>query len=90
MALHTEEDNILCKIFTIALCGFACTLFTNLCPHFITFFHNFSRKFMARFEIGIPTKRTSTHLFSIVKTPNKTLRDYITRFNKQALQIQEI
>lgn len=63
--------------------------FTNLPPHFIHFFQDFSKKFMARFVIGILTKRTSAYLFSMIQFPNKTLRDYVASFNK-ALWIQEI
>lgn len=45
---------------------------------------------MVKFIIGVPTKKTSVHLFSVIQISNDTLGDYMTRFNNEALQIQDI
>lgn len=88
MVLYTGEDYIFCKTFTITLRGFTFTWFISLPLHSITSFYIFARKFVARFITGVSTKQILTYLFSVIQVPNETLKDYITSFNSETLQIQ--
>lgn len=90
MALHTKEDQILHKTFTTTLRGSTFLWSINLLPHSIISFHNFARKFVTRFIIGVLMKQTSIYLFFIVQTSLENLRDYVTHFNNEALLIQDI
>lgn len=66
MVLHTREDHIFCKTFVTTLHSFTYIWFINLPLYFVTSLYNFTRSFAVRFTTGVPTKRTSEHLFSVI------------------------
>jgi hypothetical protein len=47
-------------------------------------------KLVARFNTSIPTKKTSTELFSEAKQEGESTRAYLTRFNVEMLKVEEL
>lgn len=90
MALYTKVNHILYKAFATTFRGSAFMWFMNLPTHSITSLHDFVKKFVARFITGVPTSRTSIHLFSVIQVPNETQRNYVSKFNNKPLQIQDL
>lgn len=84
MALYTKKDETFYKTFATTFKGSIFTLFINLSPHSVTFLYDLSKIFVAQFSIGVPTKQTSTHLFSTIQNLNESLQSFITQFNSEA------
>ena len=89
MHLQGVPDEIMCKVFPITLRGAARIWFSRLTPNSINTFKELSVQFTSHFIGGHRYKKSTTCLTSIKQREDKTLRSYITRFNKEALSIEE-
>ena len=69
--------------------GLARIWFSRLTPNSINTFKELSAQFTSHFIGGHRYKRSTTCLMSIKQREDETLRSYITRFNKEALLIDE-
>ncbi|XP_030970660.1 uncharacterized protein LOC115991048 [Quercus lobata] len=80
----------MCKEFPTTLKGPARVWFSRLTPSSINTFKELSAQFTLHFIGGHRYKRSTACLMSIKQREDETLRAYITRFNKEALSIDEI
>ena len=69
--------------------GAARIWFSRLTPNSISTFKELSAKFTAHFIGGHRYKKSTACLMSIRQREDETLRSYITRFDKEALSIDE-
>ena len=79
----------MCRAFLTTLKGPARIWFSRLMPNSINTFKVLSAQFTSHFIGGHKYKRSTACLMSIKQREDKTLRSYITRFNKEAISIDE-
>ena len=89
MHLQGVPDEIMCKAFPTTLRGAARIWFSRLTPNSINTFKELSAQFTSHFIGGHRYKKSTACLMSIKQREDETLRSYITRFNKEALSINE-
>ena len=89
MHLQGVLDEIMCRAFPTTLKGPARIWFSRLTPNSINTFKELSVQFTSHFIRGHRYKKSTVCLMSIKQRENETLRSYITRFNKEALSIDE-
>nr|XP_023910792.1 uncharacterized protein LOC112022431 [Quercus suber] len=79
----------MCRAFPTTLKGPVRIWFSRLTPNSIGTFKELSALFTSHFIGGHRYKNFTACLMNIKKQEDKTLRSYITRFNKEALSIDE-
>ena len=89
MHLQGALDEIMYRAFPTTLKGPARIWFSRLMPNSIGTFKELSTQFTSHFIGGHKYKKSTTCLMNIRQWEDKTLRSYITRFNKEALLIDE-
>ena len=89
MHLQGIPDEIMCRTFPTTLRGAARIWFSRLTPNSINTFKELSVQFTSHFIGGHKYKKSTACLMSIRQREDETLRLYITRFNKEALSIDE-
>ena len=89
MHLQKIPDEIMCRAFPTTLKGLARIWFSRLTPNSINTFKELNAQFTSHFIGGHRYKRSMACLMSIKQREDETLRSYITRFNKEALSIDE-
>ena len=87
--LQGIADKIMCRAFPTTLKGPARVWFSKLAPNYISTFKELSMQFASHFIEGHRYKKSTACLMSIKQWEEETLRSYITRFNKEALSINE-
>ncbi|KAM2322357.1 hypothetical protein ACFXTH_019035 [Malus domestica] len=87
MILYRNNDALMCKIFATTLQGEALDWFHTLPPQSIWSFNELSFVFTKEYSSNHSIKRTSDHLFSIVKDHWETIRDYVKRFKTEKAKI---
>ena len=89
MHLQGIADETMCRAFPTTLKGPARIWFSRLMPNSTNTFKELSTQFASHFIEGHRYKKSSACLMSIKQREEKTLRSYITRFNKETLLIDE-
>ncbi|XP_023880938.1 uncharacterized protein LOC111993326 [Quercus suber] len=89
MHLQGVADEIICKAFPTTLKGAARIWFSRWTPNSISTFRELSAQFTTHFIGGHRYKKSTACLMSIKQREDETLRSYISRFNKEALSIDE-
>ena len=89
MHLQGVPDEIMCRAFPTTLKGPVRIWFSRLTPNSINTFKELSAQFTSHFIGGHRYKRSVACLMSIKQREDEKLRSYITRFNKEALSIDE-
>ena len=89
MHLQGVADEIMCRFFPTTLKGAARIWFSRLAPNSVSTFKELSAQFIAHFIGGYRYKKSTACLMSIKQRKDETLRSYISRFNKEALSIDE-
>ena len=89
MHLQGIADEIMCRAFPTTLKGATRIWFSRLTPNSVSTFKELSAQFTAHFIGGHRYKKSTTCLMSIKQQKDETLRSYISRFNKEALSIDE-
>ena len=89
MHLQGVADEIMCRVFPTTLKSAARIWFNWLMPNSISTFKELSTQFTVHFVGGHRYKKSTVCLMSIRQREDETLRSYITRFNKEALSIDE-
>ena len=79
----------MCRPFPTTLKGLTRIWFSRLTLNSIHTFKELSAQFTSHFIEGHRYKRSTACLMSIKQREEETLRSYITRFNKEALSIDE-
>ena len=88
MELHGATGSTLCKGFPLTLCGAARQWFRLLKSGSISSFVQLSRAFVTHFRAARSVKRPKSYLFTVKQGNDETLKDYIARFNEEALCIE--
>ena len=89
MHLQGVAEEIMCKAFPTTLKGLARIWFSKLTLNSISTFKELSTQFASHFIRGHRYKKSIACLMNIKQQEDETLRSYITRFNKEALSIDE-
>ena len=89
MHLQGVADEIMCRAFPTTLKGPTRVWFSKMMPKSISTFKELSAQFVSYFIRGHKFKKSTACLMSIKQQEDETLRSYITRFNKEALSIDE-
>ncbi|XP_075665411.1 uncharacterized protein LOC142635082 [Castanea sativa] len=90
MHLQGVLEKILCRAFPTTLKGPARVWFSKLTPNTISTFKELSRHFVMHFIGGKRYRRSSAAILNIKQWDDESLRSYVTRFNKEALLIDEV
>ncbi|XP_021623842.1 uncharacterized protein LOC110623222 [Manihot esculenta] len=88
--LQTLSDALMCKAFPTTLTGLARAWFNNLEAGSIKSFRDLANIFINRFIAGVPAERKTSYLEIGRQRKNESLREYVARFNTEALQIPEL
>ena len=89
MHLQGVADEIMCRAFPTMLKGAARIWFSRLTLNSISTFKELNGQFTAHFIGGHRYKKSTACFMSIKQREDETLRSYISRFNKEALSIDE-
>ncbi|KAK2403502.1 hypothetical protein QL285_052932 [Trifolium repens] len=79
---------IRCRLFPTTLRKGALTRYTSLPPRFVFSWHDFSDQFKQNFTASWKQPKTVATLEAIFQGPKKSLRAYIERFNREAVQVK--
>ncbi|XP_021629676.1 uncharacterized protein LOC110627639 [Manihot esculenta] len=74
----------------MTLSGPARAWFNNLEAGSISSFGDLATRFISRFIAGVPADRKTSYLETIKQKRDESLREYVARFNTEALQISEL
>ncbi|XP_050241185.1 uncharacterized protein LOC126690098 [Quercus robur] len=89
MHLQGVPDKIMCKAFPTTLKGPARVWFSKIPSNTVSSFEELSKLFINNFIGGQRHKRSSSSLLTIEQGKNESLRSFITRFNREALTVDE-
>ncbi|XP_043805304.1 uncharacterized protein LOC122721516 [Manihot esculenta] len=90
MELQTLSDVLMCKVFPTTLTGPARAWFNNLEAGSIRSFRDLANAFISRFVAGVSADRKTSYLETVRQRRDESLREYVARFNTEALQIPEL
>ena len=90
MYLQGVPNEIMCRAFPTTLKGLARVWFSKIPPNSVSSFEELSKLFVNNFIGGQRHKRSSSSLLTIEQGKNESLRSFITRFNKEALTVDEV
>ncbi|XP_050276061.1 uncharacterized protein LOC126718038 [Quercus robur] len=90
MHLQGVPDEIMCRAFPTTLKGPVRVWFSKIPPSTVTSFEELSKLFVNNFIGGQRHKRSSSSLLTIEQGENESLRSFITRFNREALAVDEM
>ncbi|XP_022869438.1 uncharacterized protein LOC111388859 [Olea europaea var. sylvestris] len=90
MNLQVAPDQVMCKAFPQMLTNAARDWFSTLEPNSIALFSDFADNFSTFFASSKRIRKIATSLMQLRQGLNETLRGFITRFNKERLQIPDI
>ena len=80
----------MCKAFPTTLKSPARVWFSKIPPNSVSSFEDLSKLFVYNFIGGQRHKRSSSSLLTIEQGENESLRSFITRFNREALSVDEV
>ena len=89
MNLQKTLDMIMCRAFPTTLKGAAKVWFSKIPPSTIESFKELGEAFVRHFIGGQRYRQPTLHLLSVKQEAGESLRMYITRFNKEVLQVDE-
>ena len=89
MHLQGVADTIMCRVFPTTLKGAVRIWFSRLTSNSINTFNELSTQFTIHFIGGHRYNKSTACLMSIKQREEEMLRSYISRFNKEALSIDE-
>nr|KYP31228.1 hypothetical protein KK1_048645 [Cajanus cajan] len=88
--LSTQDDSTLCRIFPTSLKGRALSWFTRLPSSSNDLFNELSSQFTLHFATSKPYKTTSLALVGVRQEKKESLRSFMDRFNKIAMEIGDL
>ena len=80
----------MCRAFPTTLKGLARVWFSKIPPNSVSSFEELSKLFVNNFIGGQRHKRSSFSLLTIEQEENESLQSFITRFNREALTVDEV
>ena len=90
MHLQGVPDEIMCRAFPTTLKGLAWVWFNKIPLNSVSAFEELSKLFVNNFIGGQRHKRSLSNLLTIEQGENESLRSFITRFNREALSVDEM
>ena len=90
MHLQWILDEIMCRAFPTTLKGPAQVWFSKIPLNTVSSFEELRKLFVNNFIGGQRHKHFSSSLLTIKQGENKSLQSFITRFNKEALTMDEM
>ena len=90
MHLQGVPDEIMCRAFPIIIKGSVQVWFSKIPPNIVSSFEELSKLFVNNFIGGQRHKRSSSSLLTIEQGENESLWSFITRFNREALTVDEM
>ncbi|XP_025625654.1 uncharacterized protein [Arachis hypogaea] len=90
MIVNGASDPILCRCFPSFLDGPALDWFCSLPADSISRFQELASQFEDHFAASVIYLHDSDYLTTIKQGPQESLKDYITRFTKVAMQIPDL
>ncbi|XP_022859015.1 uncharacterized protein LOC111379812 [Olea europaea var. sylvestris] len=90
MNLQVAPDQVMCKAFPQTLTNAARDWFSTLEPNSIASFLDLADKFSTFFVSSKRIRKIAASLMQLRQGPTETLRGFITRFNKERLQIPDL
>ncbi|XP_016195740.1 uncharacterized protein LOC107636765 [Arachis ipaensis] len=88
--LADASNTTRCEAFPTTLTKAAIKWFNNLPPRLVTCFDDLARKFLTRFLIQKDKVKHAPSLVEVKQEIDETLQDYMERFNKACLEIQNL
>ncbi|XP_073051186.1 uncharacterized protein [Primulina eburnea] len=85
--LHQYSDRVRCRVFLGTLVRSAQQWFNSLQPNSIRSFEDFSAAFLHRFASSKRHQKNYLSMFVMKQQENETLREFVQRFNSEALEI---
>ncbi|XP_073152959.1 uncharacterized protein [Henckelia pumila] len=85
--LHCYGDKIKCKVFLTTLVDSSQRWFEKLEPQSVRSFSEFKQVFLQHFSSSKRYRKTAYNLFEAKQSGEESLRTYIKRFNKIALEV---
>ena len=90
MHLQRVLDEIMCGVFPTTLKGLARVWFSKIRPNIVGSFEELSKLFVNNFIGEQRHKRSSSSLLTIEQGENERLQYFNTRFNREALTVDEM
>ena len=90
LSLQQTSDEVICRTFLATLRGAAWVWFRKLPARSIANFDQLSDSFVRYFIGGQRHKRPTFYLLTVKQQEGETLREYLKRFNKAVLEIDEV
>lgn len=89
MLLWMTPSEVMCRAFPTTLNGATRVWFGKVPPSTIANFKQLSKGFVRHFIGGQRHKKPTGHLLNIRQVEGESLRQYVTRFNKELPQVDE-
>ena len=83
-------DEVMCRAFPTTLKGAARVWFSKIPLGTIADFEHLNKGFIRHFIRGQRHKKPTGHLLNIQQIERESLRQYVTQFNKELLQVDEV
>ena len=90
MHLQRVSDEIMCKAFPTTFKGPTRVWFSKIPPNLVSSSKELSKLFVNNFIGGQRHKHSSSSLLTIEQGENESLWSFITRFNREALTVDEV
>lgn len=84
------KEACLCKGFGATLTGSALKWLLSVPPYSITSFSDLVNRFNNQFSCSRTFERLTNDLYRVIQNSNESLRDYVSRFGREALNIPNI
>ncbi|KAK1385493.1 hypothetical protein POM88_023228 [Heracleum sosnowskyi] len=89
LLLQPANDAAKCRAFPQTLAGMAQRWYSRLPPNSIGSFKELSKTFINQFVSGKIHEKSSASLMGIRQGKNETLREYLSRFTKEAIKVPD-
>ncbi|XP_010665728.1 uncharacterized protein LOC104882989 [Beta vulgaris subsp. vulgaris] len=90
MLLYTDTDSVWCKVFPSTLVRLGQTWFKSIPPATVFDFRQLTSMFVTHFVRNKRMEKTTAELMSIKQGDSESLRDYVGRFNVEAVTIPSL
>ncbi|XP_058106678.1 uncharacterized protein LOC131249988 [Magnolia sinica] len=89
MQIQSATEAMMCRAFSITLSEATRNWYRQLKPRSINTFAELNRAFMTQFIVGKKSCKSSAHLLTLNQGSNESLKEFISRFNEETLQVDD-
>ncbi|XP_043714592.1 uncharacterized protein LOC122662951 [Telopea speciosissima] len=90
MTMHGGTEVVSCRAFPSSLKGATISWFSWLPLNSITSFIQLCRAFVMHFQSSMKHMKMTINLLSVKQWPDESIRAFISRFNKESLDIKDL